>query len=125
VYERRLNNPQQRSQEYVQKGCKFTSAVCTEDGKIYAVGDDRILKEICERNVQKTLDAGVVLTQLVVSHPPQRMLFAGAANGVVRSFKFPLTGEVSFENAGCFLFPSVCLPVVSLPFLLFLLVVIV
>lgn len=93
VYERRLNNPQQRSQEYVQKGCKFTSALCTEDGKIYAVGDDRILKEISERNVQKTLDAGVVLTQLVVSHPPQRMLFAGTSNGVVRSFKFPLTGD--------------------------------
>jgi hypothetical protein len=39
------------------------------------------------------LTLGVVLTQLAVSHPPQRMLFAGAANGVVRSFKFPLTGK--------------------------------
>ena len=29
-----------------------------------------------------------------VSNPPQRMLFAGTDNGVVRSFKFPLTGDV-------------------------------
>jgi len=94
VYERRLANPQQRAQEWVQKGCRFTSALCTEDGKIYAVGDDRILKEIIDRSITKHIHAGVVLTQLVVSHPPQRMMFAGTANGVVRSFKFPLTGDV-------------------------------
>lgn len=93
VYERKLAATA-RSQEYVQKGCRFTSALCTEDSKIYAVGDDRILKEIVDRRVMKQLDAGVVLTQLVVSHPPQRMLFAGTINGVVRSFKFPLTGDV-------------------------------
>lgn len=95
VYERRLANPQQRAQEWNQKGCRFTSALCTEDGKMYAVGDDRILKEIKNRDVTKHLDAGVVLTQLVVSHPPQRMLFAGTANGVVKSLKFPLTGDVT------------------------------
>lgn len=101
VYERRLDTPQQRTQEYVQKGCKFTSALCTEDRRIYAVGDDCILKEISERNVQKTLDAGVILTQLVISYSPQRMLFAGTANGVIRSFQFPLTGDVKDYQCHC------------------------
>lgn len=93
VYERKLGQTA-RTQELVQKGVKFSSALCTEDDKIYAVGDDRMLKEIIDKNINKTLDAGVVLTQLVVSHPPQRMLFAGTVNGVVRSFAFPLTGVV-------------------------------
>ena len=93
VYERKIGQTA-RTQELVQKGCKFSSALCTEDDKIYAVGDDRMLKEIIDKNINKTLDAGVILTQLVVSNPPQRMLFAGTINGVIRSFAFPLTGVV-------------------------------
>mmetsp|Transcript_46078 Transcript_46078/g.90833 ORF Transcript_46078/g.90833 Transcript_46078/m.90833 type:complete len:1198 (-) Transcript_46078:74-3667(-) len=92
VHERRLDAPNIRTTDYTQKECKFSCALKTEDGKIYAVGDDRILKEIIDKTVNKQLNAEVVLTQLVVSHPPQRMMFAGTANGVVRSFKFPLTG---------------------------------
>jgi WD40 repeat protein len=92
VYERRLNVAT-RAQEYVQKGCKFTSALRSEDGKIYAVGDDRVLKEITERNVSKSMDFRVALTQLMVSHPPQRMLFAGTATGLIRVLKMPLTGD--------------------------------
>jgi chromosome segregation ATPase len=96
VYERYLSNPTARAQEYFLKGVHFSSALCTEDEdhKIYAVGDDRILKEIIDKSVNKYLEMKVERTQLAISHPPQRMLFAGTANGVVRSFKFPLTGEV-------------------------------
>lgn len=94
VHERRLDSPNHRITDFTLKECKFSCALKTDDGKIYAVGDDRHLKEIIEKNVNKMLDAGVVLTQLVVSHPPQRMMFAGTINGVVRSFKFPLTGDV-------------------------------
>ena len=93
VYERKIGQTA-RTQEYIQKGCKFTSALCTEDNKIYAVGDDQQLKEIIDKNINKTLNAGIVLTQLVISHPPQRMLFSGTTNGVIRSFAFPLTGVV-------------------------------
>jgi len=67
VYERKLNQTQ-RASEYVEKTVRFTSALCTEDGKIYAVGNDKILKEITERSLNKTLDANVTLTQLVNSH---------------------------------------------------------
>lgn len=37
---------------------------------------------------------GAVLRQLVISHVPQRMMFAGAEEGFIRSLKFPLTGEL-------------------------------
>lgn len=93
VFERRLELSA-RAQEYIQKGCRFTAAVATQDGKLFAVGDDHILKEIAGRGVLKSLDAGVVLTQLVVGHAPERMLFAGTVNGVIRAFRFPLTGDV-------------------------------
>ncbi len=92
VVERRLD--QVPRPEFVSKGCKFFSAVGTQDGKIYVVGDDRILREINGRTLTKSMDASVMLTQLVVSNPPERMLFAGTHNGVIRSLKFPLTGDV-------------------------------
>ena len=69
------------------------SAASTENGLLYAVGDDRKLKEIQERSVSKVIDTGVVLTQLVISAPPHRMLFAGAQTGAVRAYPFPIVGE--------------------------------
>jgi WD40 repeat protein len=72
VYERKLNNAASRHQEFVQKGIKFHSALCTEDGKIYATGHDMVLREIIDRNVHKKLSTGSELTQvlslLVISH---------------------------------------------------------
>ena len=94
VYQRRLSSAS-RMQELVQKGCKFTCALVTEHDRLYAVGDDRLLKEIVERSVHKTLDAGCVLTYIAVDHQqPTSRLIAGTDNGVVRSFAFPLTGVV-------------------------------
>ena len=61
VYQRKLGSAG-RLQELVQKGCKFTCALVTEADRMYAVGDDRMLKEIVDRAVHKTLDAGCVLT---------------------------------------------------------------
>ena len=51
-----------------------------------------MLKEISDSNVNKELDTGVSLTQITMSHPPQRMFFAGTDSGMVRAFSFPLTG---------------------------------
>jgi cilia- and flagella-associated protein 57 len=92
VYERRLSETH-RHQEWVQKSCRFSSAVATVDGKLYAVGDDRYLKEITDSSITKELHTGSRLTQVVVSRPPQRMLFVATEDGFVRSFKFPITGE--------------------------------
>ena len=51
------------------------------------------MKEIAESNLNKELDVGVVLTSLLVCHPPQRMLFAGTDTGQLRSFAFPISGD--------------------------------
>jgi hypothetical protein len=56
-------------------------------------GTDRMLKEVVESNLNKEMDAGVILTQILLSHPPQRMLFAGSELGQIRAFAFPLSGE--------------------------------
>ena len=94
VYQRRLGQSA-RLHELVQKGCRFTCAAVTQQDRMYAVGDDRMLKEIVERNVNKTLDAGCVLTSIAINHhTPHDKLIAGTENGVIRSFAFPLTGIV-------------------------------
>jgi cilia- and flagella-associated protein 57 len=88
-----------REAEFVQKGVPYSSALCNKDGTaIYAVGSDRMLKEIelpsCQLTKEFLCDS--VLGQIVLSHS-QRMLFGATAEsdkpGAVRSFKFPLTGE--------------------------------
>lgn len=94
VYERRLDEGR-RHQEWVQKSCHFSSAVISMDGKIYAVGDDQYIKEITDSTVNKEMDTSTALSQVVISYPPQRMLFVATEHGIVRAFKFPLTGESS------------------------------
>jgi WD40 repeat protein len=106
-----------------QQGC----AVCTPDGKTtFAVGTDKKvltllaflaqkvqiltllevlqIKEIAESNlgvfdIVKEHEAGSqLLTQVVLSHSG-RMLFTGADNGTVQSWKFPLSHE--FQEYQC------------------------
>ena len=80
--------------ESVLKSCNYTSVVCTPDGKSsFAVGTDKKIKEISESNIAKEHEAGgQLLTQVVLSHSG-RMLFTGAENGTVQSWKFPLSHE--------------------------------
>jgi len=83
----------QRAQEYVNRQCPLNTAVCTVDGKIYAAGNTGTLKEIQDCQLEKEPKMGCEVTQLVISHVPERMMFAGMATGVIRSLKFPLTGD--------------------------------
>ena len=92
VFEWRLKDGS-RPQEFVQKGIQFTSTLATLDNHLYVVGSDRMLKEITDSNANKEMDSGTILTQIAISHPPQRMFFAGTENGLLRSFSFPLTGD--------------------------------
>ncbi|KAF1781800.1 WD40-repeat-containing domain [Phytophthora cactorum] len=63
-----------REAEFVQKGVSYYSALCNREGTaIYAVGGDRLLKEIEIPSSQLT-------------RKPDRP-------GAIRAFKFPLTGE--------------------------------
>mmetsp|Transcript_155 Transcript_155/g.483 ORF Transcript_155/g.483 Transcript_155/m.483 type:complete len:1201 (-) Transcript_155:691-4293(-) len=92
VYEWSLENTK-RGHESVLKSCNYTSAVCSPDGKFtFAVGSDKKLKEISDSQITKDHDAGLVLTQVVLSHSG-RMLFAGTETGTIRSYKFPLSGD--------------------------------
>jgi len=83
-----------RGGEYVLKSCNFTSAVCTPEGKTtFAVGSDKKIKEIADSSIVREHPAqNTLLTQVVLSHSG-RMLFTGAENGTVQSWKFPLMGE--------------------------------
>ncbi|KAG3052853.1 Cilia- and flagella-associated protein 57 [Phytophthora cactorum] len=88
-----------REAEFVQKGVSYYSALCNREGTaIYAVGGDRLLKEIEIPSSQLTKEflCEATLGQLVLSGS-QRLLFGAGAEpdrpGAIRAFKFPLTGE--------------------------------
>ncbi|CAK4985833.1 unnamed protein product [Aphanomyces euteiches] len=88
-----------RDGEFVQKGVPYFSAVCNREGtSVFAVGADKMLKEIefPASTLSKEFAVDVTLGQIVLSNS-QRMLFVGATEaeklGTVRSYKFPLTGE--------------------------------
>ncbi|KAI8847167.1 WD40-repeat-containing domain protein [Chytridium lagenaria] len=82
-----------RESEHILKSCGYTSAVCSVNGKsVYAVGSDKVLKEINESTVTCSVETNVVLTQIIISHNG-KMMFTGTATGQIRSMKFPLTGD--------------------------------
>ncbi|GMF42028.1 unnamed protein product [Phytophthora fragariaefolia] len=88
-----------REAEFVQKGVSYYSALCNREGTaIYAVGGDRLLKEIEVPSSQLTKEflCDATLGQLVLSGS-QRLLFGAGSEpdrpGAIRAFKFPLTGE--------------------------------
>ncbi|KAJ3192775.1 Cilia- and flagella-associated protein 57 [Irineochytrium annulatum] len=82
-----------RENEHILKSCSYTSATCSVNGKtVYAVGSDKVLKEINESTVTCQMESNVVLTQVVTSKSG-KMMFAGTASGQIRSLKYPLTGE--------------------------------
>jgi WD40 repeat protein len=83
-----------RENEHILKSCGYTSAVCTPNGRsVYAVGTDRILKEITESTVSAQIETNTILTQLAISHSG-KMMFAGTSTGQIRSMKYPLTTEL-------------------------------
>ncbi|KAI9351164.1 WD repeat-containing protein 65-like protein [Zopfochytrium polystomum] len=82
-----------RESEHILKSCSYTSAVCTPDGKlVYAVGSDKLMKEISESTVTHQVESNVTLTQLAISNSG-RMMFAGTLTGQVRSIKYPFSGN--------------------------------
>ncbi|KAJ3096593.1 Cilia- and flagella-associated protein 57 [Phlyctochytrium planicorne] len=82
-----------RESEHILKSCNYTSAVCSINGKsVFAVGSDKVLKEINESTVTCQVETNAVLTQVAISHNG-KMMFAGTSTGQIRSLKFPLTGD--------------------------------
>jgi hypothetical protein len=66
-----------REHEHILKSCVYNSAVCSLNGKVlYAVGSDKMIKEITESNVTREFDNGCVMTQIVISNSG-KMMFVG------------------------------------------------
>lgn len=111
VYEWRLypKNGVTHAQEFHQKGVIYTSVIVAPDTAsaecrtIYAVGNDRFLKEIFDNSCPKRLETGMVAGQIALNHSG-KLLFAGMSEpekpGAVRCYKFgPLTGDYTEYQA--------------------------
>jgi hypothetical protein len=103
-----------REGEYVLKSCSYTGIALSPDARTtYAVGSDRMLKEIflSESQVLRDIPANdAVLTTVALAHSG-RMLFAGTSSGAVRSVKFPLAlpGEWTEHQAHSASVTKMCL----------------
>merc|ERR1719204_2626241 len=83
-----------RIQEHVNRQCPLNTAIMTKDAKIYCTGTHPLLNEIIDSQLEKEMETGTIeMTRLLISHLPQRMLFASTINGLIRSMKFPLTTD--------------------------------
>ena len=79
-----------REGECIIKTCSYSCAVTTPDGKtIYAVGNDKTLKEVVDSQLTRELPSNIVLSQIVLSHSG-KMMFLGTVNGTIRAMKYPL-----------------------------------
>lgn len=105
-----------RVHENVLKTCSYTSVALSPDGSTtFAVGSDKSLKEISSDEIKLEVSGDAVLTQVrgdtagtgysrylqVALSASGRLLLSAAANGAVRSYKFPLSdpGEWSSHPA--------------------------
>ncbi|KAJ3342297.1 Cilia- and flagella-associated protein 57 [Gonapodya sp. JEL0774] len=79
-----------RESESIVKSCSYTCAVGHPDGRsVFAVGSDRVLREVVESSIVREIECDVVYTQVALSHNG-KMMFAGTATGCVRAIKFPM-----------------------------------
>jgi WD40 repeat protein len=66
-----------RENEYILKSCSYTSAVCSGNGRVvYAVGSDKLLKEVTESQISCEFEMTSLATQIALSHSG-KMLFVG------------------------------------------------
>lgn len=80
-----------RHKESIVKSCGYHS-ICVDDRSIYAIGDDRILREIVDGQVVRQLEVDEPLTNIALSNSG-KMLFGATASGAVRSIKFPFESD--------------------------------
>ncbi|WIA38592.1 hypothetical protein OEZ86_001902 [Tetradesmus obliquus] len=97
VYEWQLSDFK-RGKENVLKGCQYSAVAATPDMKtLIAAGSDKKIKEMEDNSgagtqVSRELDTQVLITALALPHGG-KILFAATESGVVRCYKYPLTGE--------------------------------
>lgn len=83
-----------REGESVLKSCSYNS-VCTsaDEKQIYAVGNDKTLKEIHDSAITKEIPFRCILNQIIISHSG-KMMFAGTSTGSIVAFKYPFGEDV-------------------------------
>jgi WD40 repeat protein len=87
-----------REHEHILKSCSYFDAVCSPNGKVmFAVGTDKMVKEITESSVTKEFDGNQVMTQIALSNSG-RMLFVGTQMGTIRALRFPFGDQHDFQE---------------------------
>jgi WD40 repeat protein len=87
-----------RENEHILKSCSYFDAVCSPNGKVmYAVGNDKMIKEISESIVTKEFEGNQVMTQIALSNSG-RMLFVGTQSGTIRALRYPFGDQHDFQE---------------------------
>ncbi|KAJ3337549.1 Cilia- and flagella-associated protein 57, partial [Kappamyces sp. JEL0680] len=87
-----------RENEHILKSCSYYDAVCSPNGKVmYAVGTDKLVKEITESIVTKEFEGSQAMTQIALSNSG-RMLFVGTHTGTIRALRFPFGDQHDFQE---------------------------
>ncbi|KAJ3321023.1 Cilia- and flagella-associated protein 57 [Boothiomyces sp. JEL0866] len=87
-----------REHEHILKTCGYFDAVCSPSGRtMYAVGTDRMVKEITESTVTKEFESNQVMTQIALSNSG-KMLFVGTQAGTIRALRFPFGDHHDFQE---------------------------
>jgi WD40 repeat protein len=87
-----------REHEHILKSCGYFEAVCSPNGKaMFAVGTDKMIKEITESTITKEFEANLTMTQVALSNSG-RMLFVGTHAGTIRALRFPFGDQHDFQE---------------------------
>jgi cilia- and flagella-associated protein 57 len=92
-----------RDFECILKTCSYTSVCMSYDKKtIFAVGNDKSVKEIFEGKMKREIQSDQILTQICLSNSG-KVLAAGTENGNIRVFKYPFnTDQGLISDIGSF-----------------------
>jgi len=101
VYEYDIVKEGRRCSEWAQKGTNFSCIIAytepsTQKNTMYAVGSDKMLKEVQDSQLTNYLESNVTLGQLALANSA-KVLFAGVMEsevpGPLRCYNFPLDGD--------------------------------
>jgi len=101
AYEYDIVKEGRRCSEWAQKGTNFSciiayTDVSTQKNTMYAVGSDKMLKEVQDSQLTNYLESNVTLGQLALANSA-KVLFAGVNEqevpGPLRCYNFPLDGD--------------------------------
>jgi WD40 repeat protein len=101
AYEYDIVKEGRRCSEWAQKGTNFSciiayTDVSTQKNTMYAVGSDKMLKEVQDSQLTNYLESNATLGQLALANSA-KVLFAGVTEdevpGPLRCYNFPLDGE--------------------------------